>query len=132
MVCDWLLLLPQASVATYVRVIVKLFGQLLALTESLKCEIVTVEQSSLATTAESFAAGTAFAQLTVASAGTDVIVGAVLSITLTFVDVPLTQPSATTANVTLKLVLQPAAATTLTVCAFAAPSIDAAPLTDQA
>src|ERR1044072_9156200 len=90
MVCVLDELLPHASVAVYVRAMLKRLSQLPAVLTSLWVIVTGPAQLSVATTALSSAAGAALAQLTVISAGILAITGAVWSFTVmvwVFVDV---------------------------------------------
>src|ERR1043165_2123419 len=78
----WLLLLPQASVAMYERLITNLFAQVPAVVWSLELITGVPPQLSVAITAAVLAAGTALAHWTVTSAGMLVITGGLVSLTV--------------------------------------------------
>src|SRR5690242_6584711 len=82
MVWTWLLLLPQASVAVYVRLMTNLLTQAPAEVWSLWLITGAPPQLSVATTAASSAARIAPTHCTVTSAGTLVITGRVSSLTV--------------------------------------------------
>src|SRR5687768_5073226 len=79
-VCVQLAVFPQASVATYVRVIKKLFGQPTLVVTSTDVTVTPAPQLSLVTTAAGEATGTRAAHATVILAG-HVIVGGAVSCT---------------------------------------------------
>src|SRR5687768_14702336 len=79
-VCEQLAVFPQASVATYVRVIRKSFGQATLIVTSTDVTVTPPPQLSLVTTAAGVATGTKAAHDTVILAG-HVIVGGAVSCT---------------------------------------------------
>src|SRR5436189_1494808 len=82
MVWVWLLLLPQASVAVYARLMTNLLAQAPGVVWSVWVITGVPPQASVATTAALLATGTAPAQFTVTSPGILVIVGGVVSLTV--------------------------------------------------
>src|SRR3974390_1038731 len=97
MVCTALLLLPQASVAGWVRLSTNLLAQVPGVVRSLWETTGVPPQLSVATTAASLGTGTALVHWTVTSAGILVMTGAVLSLTVMVCTALLLLPQASVA-----------------------------------